>query len=194
MAEPPIRASSNAEVLIPQIADRYQKPAGDLARTLHKTDADRARPELSRIPGPLKVVPSDNQIELYNQTGRLEAALLRAVGARSTAGNYGSGGRIDRSPKLTFVGRLRRPRYKPAPLRGFAGSNLHHRQTKTGPTRGPILRLVAGAGLTVRGRSRLSADYVGLGTNLRRFAASQVQTFTIAKRKRAPQGGPFFVW
>ena len=45
---------------------------------------------------------------------------------------------------LSYVGRLSRPRHDPAPLRGYTGSNLAHFQTKMGPTRGPILRLVAG--------------------------------------------------
>ena len=49
------------------------------------------------------------------------------------------------APPLSYVGQLRRPRHEPAPLRGFAGSNLLHFQMKMGPTRGPILHLVAGA-------------------------------------------------
>ena len=50
--------------------------------------------------------------------------------------------RIQRNKKIIqtfiYVGRLRRSRHEPAPLRGDAGSNLLHFQTKMGPIRGPF--------------------------------------------------------
>jgi hypothetical protein len=65
-----------------------------LARSLQRTDVDRARIELGRFLGPVRVEPSDTEIRLYNEQGRLEAALLRAVGSDSTASFCGSGGSI----------------------------------------------------------------------------------------------------
>ena len=81
-------------VLLPDIANRYRRLARDLARSLHRTDVDRARIELGRLLGPVRVEPSDTEIRLYNEQGRLEAALLRAVGSDTTASFCGSGGRI----------------------------------------------------------------------------------------------------
>jgi len=40
----------------------------------------------------------------------------------------------------------------------------------------------------------MSPGCAGLDTNLRRYAAVQVQTLLISKRKWPPQGRPFFVW
>lgn len=82
------------DVMIPDIASRYRRMVGDLARSLDRTDVDRARVELGRLIGPVKVEPCDTEIRLYNEQGRLEAALLRAVGSESTASYCGSGGRI----------------------------------------------------------------------------------------------------
>ena len=66
---------------------------GDTVRVF-ETDVDRARIELGRLLGPVRVEPSDTEIRLYNEQGRLEAALLRAVGSDTTASFCGSGGRI----------------------------------------------------------------------------------------------------
>ena len=53
---------------------------------------------------------------------------------------FGSGGRIALAASpLSYVGRPRRPRNEPAPLRGCAGSNIAHFQMKKGPTRGPFV-------------------------------------------------------
>ena len=79
------RPDPPAEALIPDIANSYRRLVRDLARSLHRTDADRARIELGRLVGPVKVEPADTEIRLYNAQGRLEAALLRAVGSGSTA-------------------------------------------------------------------------------------------------------------
>ena len=64
---------------------------GDTVRVF-ETDVDRARIELRRLLGPVRVEPSDTEIRLYNEQGRLEAALLRAVGSDTTASFCGSGG------------------------------------------------------------------------------------------------------
>ena len=72
-------------VLLPDIANRYRRLARDLARSLHRTDVDRARIEIGRLLGPVRVEPTDTEIRLYNEQGRLEAALLRAVGSDTTA-------------------------------------------------------------------------------------------------------------
>ena len=81
-----------AESLLPNIANR--RMAKDLARSHQKAGVDRARMELGRLIGPVRVEPSETEIRLYNEQGRLEAALLRAVGSDSTASFCGSGGRI----------------------------------------------------------------------------------------------------
>ena len=89
------RASTPApSALLPDIASRYRRLARDLARSLQKADVDRARIELGRVLGPVRVEPSETEIRLYNEQGRLDAALLRAVGSDTTASFCGSGGRI----------------------------------------------------------------------------------------------------
>ena len=67
-------------------------------RPLHGTDVDRARIELGRLLGPVRIEPNDTEIRLYNEQGRLEAALSRAVGSDTTASFCGSGGRIPDIP------------------------------------------------------------------------------------------------
>ena len=47
--------------------------------------------ELGRLIGPIKVEPAETDIKLYTEQGRLEAALLRAVGSEPRASYRGSG-------------------------------------------------------------------------------------------------------
>jgi len=52
------RASTPApSALLPDIANRYRRLARDLARSLQRTDVDRARIELGRLLGPVRVSP-----------------------------------------------------------------------------------------------------------------------------------------
>ena len=61
-----------------------------LERVLREVDAERSRHELRGLLGQLKVEADEREVRVYNEQGRVEAALLRAVGA--DAGNCGSGG------------------------------------------------------------------------------------------------------
>ncbi len=83
---------TTADSLLPDIAARYRQLAKDLARSPPKTDVYRARIELGWLIGPVRVERNETEIRLYNEQGRLEAALLRAVGSDSTASFCGSGG------------------------------------------------------------------------------------------------------
>lgn len=47
------------ENLLPDIANRYRRLVRDLARTLQRTDSDRARMELGRLLGPVKIEPAE---------------------------------------------------------------------------------------------------------------------------------------
>jgi hypothetical protein len=88
------RALPADDRLVPDIAGRYRRLVSNLARSLGRVDMDRARIELGRLIGPVKIEASATEIRFYNEQGRLEAALLRAVGSESTASFCGSGGRI----------------------------------------------------------------------------------------------------
>lgn len=64
----------------------------NLDRVLRAVDAERSRQELRGLLAQFKVEANEREVRVYNEQGRVEAALLRAVGA--DARNYGSGGRI----------------------------------------------------------------------------------------------------
>jgi hypothetical protein len=53
-----------------------------------------SRFEPGQLIGPVSVAISDTKIRLYNEQGRPEAAVLRAVGSDSTASFIGSGGTL----------------------------------------------------------------------------------------------------
>lgn len=79
------------ERLIPDLEARYKRLAGNLRETLASRDPNRARHEMSRYLGRVKVVPTPKTVEFYSEQGRPEAAMLRTVGIDR---NCGSGGRI----------------------------------------------------------------------------------------------------
>jgi site-specific DNA recombinase len=70
----------------------FVRLADDFERALIDRHGERGRQELRGLLGQFKVEADDQEIRFYNEQGRIEAALLRAVG--SDARNCGSGGRI----------------------------------------------------------------------------------------------------
>jgi hypothetical protein len=64
----------------------------DLDRALLDRHGERGRQTLRGLLGQVKVEADEREIRFYNEQGRIEAALLKCVGA--DARNCGSGGRI----------------------------------------------------------------------------------------------------
>ena len=61
-----------------------------LERVLREVDDERSRQELRGLLGKFKVEADEREIGVYNEQGRVEAALLKCIGA--DARNCGSGG------------------------------------------------------------------------------------------------------
>lgn len=86
------RAGGHVEVLMPQFATRYRRIVRDLASVVGKAPSDQARLELRRMLPAVTVEADLQEIRVWNEEGRAEAALLRTAG--QTVQKYGSGGRI----------------------------------------------------------------------------------------------------
>jgi hypothetical protein len=105
----------------------------------------RARAQLKkRLGGHIIVTEAADGIRFRTEASTDEMALRMALDGSQVFMVAGAGLAFATS-WLSYVGRLRRPRHEPAPLRGYAGSNLLHFQMKMAPERGAILHLVAGA-------------------------------------------------
>ena len=81
------------------------RPVGDLDRALLDRDGERSRQELLASLGEYKVEADTREIHFYNEQGRHEAALLRAVG--TDARNCGSGGPLLRMEECWIEVELR---------------------------------------------------------------------------------------
>jgi hypothetical protein len=84
---------------------RFERLIRDLDRALIDRHGERGRQELRSLLGEFKVEADAREIRFYNEQGRHEAALLRAVGA--DARNYGSGGAISHFPPTDSAGECR---------------------------------------------------------------------------------------
>jgi hypothetical protein len=71
-----------------------------LETVLLQADGDRGRQELRHLLGQFRVDVDAYEIRIYNEQGRHEAALLRAVGA--DARNCGSGGELAAVQSVPF--------------------------------------------------------------------------------------------
>ena len=60
---------------------RYERLVADLDRALLDRHGERGRQQLRNLLGEYKVEADVREIRFYNEQGRHEAALLRAVGA-----------------------------------------------------------------------------------------------------------------
>ena len=69
-----------------------------LERVLREVDAERSRQELRGLLGQFKVEAEEREIRVYNEQGRIEAALLKCIGA--DARNCGSGSVICPVPSI----------------------------------------------------------------------------------------------
>jgi len=84
-------AAPSVERLVVGLEKRVESAIGRFERVVLEVGSEPGWQEVRQLLGRFKVEADDCEIRLYNEQGRLEAALSRAVGA-TDARNYGSGG------------------------------------------------------------------------------------------------------
>ena len=82
----------NVQKLGTGLEARFVQLADDFERALIDRHGEKGRQEIRSLLGQFKVEADDQEIRFYNEQGRVEAALLKCIGA--DARNCGSGGRI----------------------------------------------------------------------------------------------------
>lgn len=97
------------EKVVTGLEDRFTRLIGDFDRALIDRHGERGRQELRGLLGRFKVEADDREIRFYNEQGRVEAALLKCIGA--DARNCGSGGLLWQLC-ATLPRRIRRPKVR----------------------------------------------------------------------------------
>lgn len=82
--------SPKVEQLTAGVRDRWSRLVADMERMTHDIKDPRTREEVRALLGRFKVEADAREVRIYNEQGRLEAALVRTSGA--DVRNYGSGG------------------------------------------------------------------------------------------------------
>ena len=68
--------------IMPRLVDEYRALVDDLAESLRSVNADRARAEIRKLIGDIRVNSTPDEIRLETREGAVETALLRAAGER----------------------------------------------------------------------------------------------------------------
>jgi hypothetical protein len=83
-------STTTVERLVAGLDARIERVVDDLEWSLLAVDIERGRQEVRDLLGQIKVEADHGEIRFYNEQGRVEAALLKCIGA--DARNCGSGG------------------------------------------------------------------------------------------------------
>jgi len=68
--------------IMPRLVDEYRALVDDLAESLRSVNVDRARAEIRKLIGDIRVNSTPDEIRLETREGAVETALLRAAGER----------------------------------------------------------------------------------------------------------------